>query len=131
MDVWKQLFSTAWQPPGRLSVFFSALLACVLFFLLLKFSREKHYHTSWSRYHPQMVRLPWLSSMHLRKFRTSVSQAEFSQELLLWYRLWSIGWAWGAGACWVSAGALLEPPVKRLPMAWPMEEPTATPLQIY
>jgi hypothetical protein len=40
-------------------------------------------HTSWSRYHPQIVMLPWFSSRHLRKLRTSVSQAGVSQELLV------------------------------------------------
>lgn len=50
--------------------------------------------TSWSKYQPQMLRLPWLSSMHLRKFWTSVAQAGFSYELVeaaLWYRPLSMG----------------------------------------
>lgn len=33
-------------------------------------------------------------------------------------------------ACWASAGALEEPPPKKPPMAWPIDEPTATPLKI-
>ncbi|KAL4786475.1 hypothetical protein BJX76DRAFT_321489 [Aspergillus varians] len=74
--------------------------------------------------------LPWLSSMHLRKFWTSCSQAGLPQELsvaLLWYKPLSMDWAGAGAACWASAGAL-EPPEKKPPMAWPMEEPTATPL---
>jgi hypothetical protein len=35
--------------------------------------------------------------------------------------------AWEGAAC-CSAGAL-EPPENQPPMAWPMDEPTATPLQ--
>jgi hypothetical protein len=69
----------------------------------------------------------------LRKLRTSVSQAGFSQELLvalLCQSPASMGWAWaGGGACWDSAGALEPPPLKRPPMAWPIDEPTATPLR--
>lgn len=34
----------------------------------------------------------------------------------------------GGAACWCSAGALLPPPLNRPPIAWPIEEPTATPL---
>lgn len=41
-----------------------------------------------------------------------------------------MGAAWAGGAAsWPSAGAL-EPPPKKPPMACPMEEPTATPLDI-
>lgn len=77
-----------------------------------------------------MLMLPWFSSMQERKLRTSVSQAGFSHEVLaalLWYRPLSMAWPWAGAWDWASAGAL-EPPPKKPPIAWPMEDPTATPL---
>ncbi|RAK76690.1 uncharacterized protein BO72DRAFT_126404 [Aspergillus fijiensis CBS 313.89] len=80
-----------------------------------------------------MDMLPWFSSMQRRKFCTSVAQAGFSQELLVALpaqRALSMAWgaAGGAAASAASAGALEPPPLKNPPMAWPMEDPTATPL---
>lgn len=70
--------------------------------------------------------------MQLRKLRTSVAQGAASNELfaaLVWYRPLSMAWtSAGGGACWLSAGALEPPPPNMPPIAWPMEEPTATPL---
>lgn len=61
--------------------------------------------------------LPLLSSMHLVKFSAAPAQL-----VLYWFWLLAMLACWGAA----SAGAL-EPP-KSPPRAWPIVEPTATPL---
>lgn len=74
--------------------------------------------TSCSRYQPQMVSEPSFWSMHCLKLLMS-----FSHTLGAWYSDEAAADCWGAA----SAGAD-EPPPKKPPMAWPMLEPTATPL---
>ena len=70
-----------------------------------------------------MVRLPWLSSMHLRKLLTSVAQAPPCCADVLTVCCEANSVLWGDA----SAGAL-EPPENQPPTAWPIDEPTATPL---
>jgi streptolysin S family bacteriocin protoxin len=72
-----------------------------------------------------MVKLPWFSSMHLRKLLTSVAHAPDDCCIcaVAWC-CWAKSVFWGAA----SAGAD-EPPLNQPPTAWPMEEPTATPLR--
>lgn len=80
---------------------------------------------SWSRYHPQIVKLPWFSSMHLRKLLTSVPHAPVDCICVALWCCWEKSVAWGDAA----AGSDEEPPpLKKPPTAWPIEEPTATPL---
>ncbi|KAF1913485.1 hypothetical protein BDU57DRAFT_531419 [Ampelomyces quisqualis] len=79
---------------------------------------------SWSKYHPQIVKLPWFSSMHLRKLLTSVPHAPDCCICAVLWCCCAKSEDWGEA----SAGADEEPPLKRPPMAWPMEDPTATPL---
>jgi hypothetical protein len=80
---------------------------------------------SWSRYQPQMVRSPWFWSMQLLKLVTSCAQtpgAWYWEFMVVWpFSFWARGWSAGAAAA-------LEPPPNQPPTAWPMEEPTATPL---
>ncbi|EEP75630.1 conserved hypothetical protein [Uncinocarpus reesii 1704] len=81
---------------------------------------------------PSIDMLPECSSMQVRNALISVSQACGWPQLLLvllWYKLLSMGAALAGGAWADSAGALDDPPVKKPPTAWPIEEPTATPLQ--
>ena len=74
--------------------------------------------TNWSRYHPQMDMLPPFSSMHF--VNCCVAPAQLLPQLLF---------CWvGAAAAWTGSAGALEPPEKRPPMAWPMEDPIATPL---
>lgn len=72
---------------------------------------------SCSRYQLQICMLPLLSSMHFVKFWAAPAQLLYDC-------------SWGAAAwAWTGAGAgSEEPPEKRPPMAWPTEEPMATPL---
>jgi hypothetical protein len=81
---------------------------------------------SWSKYHPQMVKLPWFSSMHLRKVLTSFTHGPADESNCAVAPVWCAcanSVVWGEA----SAGAD-EPPLNQPPTAWPIEEPTATPL---
>ena len=66
-----------------------------------------------------MFMLPLFSFMHFRK--SAVAPAQLGSHLSLW-DCWA---AWGEAS---AGGAALEPPLNRPPMAWPTEEPMATPL---
>lgn len=73
-------------------------------------------------YHPQMDMLPWCSSMQLVKLLVA------REQLGPHWSFWDCCVAWGEA--W--AGASAEPPPLNMPpIAWPMEEPTATPLHTY
>jgi hypothetical protein len=66
---------------------------------------------------------PWFSSKHLVKFLASISQF-----LGAFHSFAGAAWAaTGAAASGRGADAELPPP-KKPPIAWPIEEPTATPL---
>lgn len=72
-----------------------------------------------------MFMLPWCSSMHLVK--DWVAPAQLLPQVLLF----SVEEGAAGATAWGLASATEEepPPEKRPPMAWPMEEPIATPLQ--
>lgn len=70
-----------------------------------------------------MVKLPWLSSMHLRNWLTSFAHAPVDSICVVFWCCCAKSVFWGAA----SAGAD-EPPLKKPPTAWPIEDPTATPL---
>ena len=74
-----------------------------------------------------MVRSPWFWSMQLLKLLTSCAQTEgawYWEFMVVWpFSAWARGWSAGA------AGAL-EPPLNQPPTAWPIDEPTATPLNV-
>jgi len=65
--------------------------------------------------------LPLLSSMHLVK--DWVAPEQLLPQVLLFVVSDEVDWTGAAGAA-----SALEPPLKKPPMAWPMEEPMATPL---
>jgi hypothetical protein len=71
-----------------------------------------------------MVRLPWFSSMHLRKLLTSVAHAPVDCICAVFWCCCANSVFWGVA----SAGAD-EPPLNQPPTAWPIEDPTATPLK--
>lgn len=72
-----------------------------------------------------MVRLPWFSSMQRRKLPTSVAQAPLccADVLTLCCDANSV-------FCGAASAGALEPPENHPPTAWPIEDPTATPLEI-
>lgn len=67
--------------------------------------------------------LPPCSSMHVVNDLVASAQL-LPQEL---FCVWAAGAA-AAALCWTGSAGAEEPPPKKPPMAWPMEEPTATPL---
>jgi hypothetical protein len=60
--------------------------------------------------------------MHWVKFWVAAWQ------LLLPHDCCWVDWDWTAAAWGEASAGAEEPPPKKPPMAWPMEEPTATPL---
>ncbi len=64
-----------------------------------------------------MPMLPPFSSMHL--VNCWVAPAQLLPQLLFC--------CWAGAAAWTGSAGALEPP-KRPPIAWPMEDPIATPL---
>lgn len=70
-----------------------------------------------------MVRLPLFSVMHVLKFLMSPAHTPVGCVACACWCCCAKSVFWGEA----SAGAEL-PPLKKPPMAWPMEDPTATPL---
>lgn len=70
-----------------------------------------------------MLMLPWCSSMQLVKLL--VAEEQLAPQLSFW-DCWEA--AWGEASAGASA---LELPPNKPPMAWPTEEPMATPLYLY
>lgn len=68
--------------------------------------------------------LPFCSSMHFVNCWVAPAQL-----LPHWEVVWDSAPAATGEADWAWAGASEEPPEKRPPMAWPTEEPMATPLK--
>lgn len=72
-------------------------------------------------YHPQMDMFPWCSSMQFVKLL--VAREQLGPHWSFWGCCVACGEAW--------AGASAEPPPPNMPpIAWPIEEPTATPLYV-
>lgn len=69
-------------------------------------------------YHPQIDMFPWCSSMQFVKLL--VAREQLGPHWSFWGCCAACGEAW--------AGSEEPPPPNMPPIAWPMEEPTATPL---
>lgn len=69
-------------------------------------------------YHPQIDMFPWCSSMQFVKLL--VAREQLGPHWSFWGCCAACGEAW--------AGSEEPPPPNMPPIAWPMDEPTATPL---
>lgn len=71
-----------------------------------------------------MFKLPWFSSIHLRKLVTFSAHGPVCACALV--LTWC--WDWKSVLCGLASAGALLPPLNQPPTAWPIEDPTATPL---